>query len=152
MPGSWPWTVWPVFDPAIFKVENTGKDTVLGRSCNKTRITSGKLVWEYCTDPTLKSPFDQALMLKATNAAYAGLAAYPNMAKVMSHLTEAAARLNGVALKTRMSGYNNVISMEVTSVSQSAIPASTFALPAGYPMTDRIAQMKKSVAASHRSH
>ena len=73
-------------DPAIFKVETVGTDTVLGRSCTKTRITSGHLVWEYCMDPTLRSPIDSATMLKATSAAYASLAAYPKMAKVMSNL------------------------------------------------------------------
>jgi len=136
-------------DPAILKVENVGKDTVIGRSCNRIRITSGKLVWEYCMDPTLRSPIDPATMMKATKAGYAGLAAYPNMAKVMSNLMDATAKLNGVALKTHMSGYNGDTYMEVTSISQSSIPASTFALPTGYTTKDQIAETKKALAARH---
>lgn len=136
-------------DPSIFKVENVGTDTVIGRRCNKTRITSGKLVWEYCVDPTLRSPIDPASMVKMTSASYAGLAAHPKMAKVMSNLMEATAKLNGVALRTRMSGYANDILTEVTSISQSPIPASTFVLPAGYAMKDQIAETKKQLAAHH---
>ncbi len=136
-------------DPSIFKVENTGRDTVIGRACNKTRITSGKLVWEYCVDPTLRSPIDPASMLKMTNASYAGLATHPKMAKVMSNLMEATAKLNGVPLRTRMSGYAGDVVTEVTSISQSPIPASAFTLPAGYTMKDQIAETKKQLAAHH---
>ncbi len=136
-------------DPAIFKVESIGKDTVIGRSCNKTRITSGKLVWEICMDPTLRSPIDPAVMLKATKMGYASLAAYPNMAKVMNNLNDAMAKLQGVALKTKMSGYNTDTFMEVTSISQGSIPAATFALPPGYTMKDQIAETKKQLAARH---
>jgi Domain of unknown function (DUF4412) len=134
-------------DPAIFKVENTGSETVMGRSCKKTRITSGKLVWEYSMDPALRSPIDSATMLKVSKGGYAALASYPKMAKVMSNLMEATSKLNGVALKTKMAGYNGVINNEVTSVSQSPIPAATFALPAGYTMSDQIAESEKAVAA-----
>jgi hypothetical protein len=136
-------------DPSTFKVENVGRDTVIGRACNKTRITSGKLVWEYCVDPTLRSPIDPASMMKMTNASYASLAGHPKMAKVMSNLMEATAKLNGVALRTRMSGYANDILTEVTSISQSPIPASAFTLPAGYTMRDQIADTKKQLAAHH---
>jgi hypothetical protein len=136
-------------DPSIFKVESVGKDTVIGRACNKTRITSGKLVWEYCVDPTLRSPIDPAAMLKMTNASYAGLASHPKMAKVMSNLMEATAKLNGVALRTRMSGYATDVLSEVTSISQSPIPASAFTLPPGYTMKDQIAETKKQLAAHH---
>jgi Domain of unknown function (DUF4412) len=136
-------------DPAILKVENVGKDTVLGRSCNKTRITSGKLVWEYCMDPTLRSPVDPVSMMKAAKASFAGMAAYPRMAKVMIHLMEATSKLNGVALKTHMSGYNGDTYLEVTSIRLGPIPASTFALPTGYTMKDQVAETKKALAASH---
>jgi hypothetical protein len=136
-------------DPSIFKVESVGRDTVIGRSCNKTRITSGNLVWEYCIDPTLRSPIDPASMLKATKAAYAGLSAYPSMARIMNNLSEATSKLNGVPLKTHMSGYNGDTFIEVTSIATGSIPASTFALPAGYTMKDQIALTRKSLEASH---
>jgi hypothetical protein len=134
-------------DPAVFKVENTGSEIVAGRACKKTRITSGNLVWEYSVDPTLHSPVDPAVNLKMANATYATLAAYPNMARVMSNLTGATAKLQGFPMKTRMSGYNGEIISEVTSVSQSPIPASTFALPAGYAMVDELAERAKAMAA-----
>ncbi len=137
-------------DSAIFKVENAGTEIVAGRSCKKTRITSGKLVWEYSTDPTLHSPVDPAVNLKMANATYAALAVYPNMAKVMSNLTNAAAKLSGFPLKTRMSGYNGEIVSEITSVSQTPIPASAFTLPAGYTMVDELAERAKALA--HRRH
>ncbi|HXH39258.1 MAG TPA: DUF4412 domain-containing protein [Thermoanaerobaculia bacterium] len=136
-------------DPSIFKVESSGTETVMGRSCKKTKITSGSLVWEYSMDTSLRSPIDAATMLKLTQAGYAGMASHPKMAKIMKNLTEAAAKLNGVALKTRMSGYNGEIDNEVTALSQSPIPASTFVLPAGYTMTDQIAESEKAMMA-HR--
>ncbi|HSY48787.1 MAG TPA: DUF4412 domain-containing protein [Thermoanaerobaculia bacterium] len=134
-------------DPSIFKVESSGTETVMGRSCKKTKITSGSLVWEYSMDTSLRSPIDSATMLKMTQAGYAGLSSHPKMARIMKNLTEAAAKLNGVALKTRMSGYNGETDNEVTAVSQSPIPASTFALPAGYTMTDQIAESEKMMMA-----
>jgi hypothetical protein len=100
-------------------------------------------------DPTLRSPIDPATMLKATKIGYAGLAAYPNMAKVMNNLNEAMAKLPGVALKTKMSGYNNDIFMEVTAISQGSIPAATFVLPTGYTTKDQIVEAKKRLAAHH---
>jgi len=137
-------------DPAVFKVESIGKETVLGRSCNKTRITSGSLVWEYCVDPSLKSPVDAASMARFTAAGYSGLSAYPRSSRIMSNLLTAASNLKGVALKTHMSGYNGDTYMEVTSISQSSIPASTFLLPAGYAMKDQIADTEKALAARTR--
>ena len=49
-----------------------------------------------------------------------------------------------------MSGYNGDTYMEVTSISQSSIPASTFLLPAGYAMKDQIADTEKALAARTR--
>ena len=134
-------------DPSIFKVESSGTETVMGRLCKKTRITSGSLVWEYSMDTSIHSPIDSATMLKMTQASYVGMASHPKMAKIMKNLMEAASKLNGVALKTRMSGYNGETDNEVTALSQSPIPASTFALPAGYTMTDQIAETEKAMMA-----
>ena len=136
-------------DPAIFKVENMGKETILGRSCNKTRITSGNLVWEYSVDPSLKSPIDLASVARLTAASYSGLGPYPHMAKIMTNLLTATGNLKGVALKTHMSGYNGDTWVEVTSLSQNSIPASTFALPGGYAMKDQVAETEKRMAARH---
>lgn len=136
-------------DPAVFKVENSGTETVMGRSCTKTRITSGNLVWEYSMDRSLRLPIDPATVLKMTRASYGSLAQYPKAAKIMSNMMEATSKLVGVALKTRMSGYNGETVTEVTSVSSNAIPASIFALPAGYTMKDQIAESKKAMEAKH---
>jgi hypothetical protein len=133
-------------DPAIFKVENTGTETVLGRSCNKTRVTSGKLVWEYSADPSLKSP---AVAARLMAASYSGLGAYPQMARIMTNMLNAIGNIKGVPLKTHMSGFSGDTYTEVTSINQSSIPASTFALPAGYAMKDQIAETEKRMSAHH---
>ena len=138
-------------DPNIFKVENVGKDTVIGRSCNKTRITSGNQVWEYCVDPSLKLPVDPATMARQAAASYSSLAAYPHASKIMSNLMTATAALKGVPLKTHTSGFSGDTYTEVTSISQGSIPPSTFALPQGYAMKDQIGEMKKAMA-EHEEH
>lgn len=133
-------------DPSVFKVENTGKETILGRSCNKTRITSGNLVWEYSVDPSLKSPIDLASMSRLAAANFSGLGPYPHMAKIMTNMLTATGNLKGVALKTHMSGYNGDTYVEVTSINQNPIPASTFVLPSGYAMKDQVAETEKRMA------
>lgn len=132
-------------DPAIFKVESTGKETVMGRSCANTRVTSGNLVWEFCVDPTLHSPVSPAMYLKLTNSSYSGMSQYPTLAKIMSNLTGAMAKLDGLPLKMKMSGFGGERVSEVTSVTQGALPASTFALPAGYTMVDALAERAKAM-------
>jgi hypothetical protein len=136
-------------DAAIFKVESTGTETVLGHSCKKTRITSGKLVWEYSADPSLKSPVDPAVTARLTAASYGGLGAYPQMAKIMTNMLNATGNIKGVPLKTHMSGFNGDTYMEVTSINQGSIPASMFVLPAGYAMKDQIAETEKAMTARH---
>jgi hypothetical protein len=136
-------------DPNVFRVENSGKETVMGRSCDKTKITSGNLVWEYSMDPTVRPPIAAAAMLSMSKAKYANLNTYPKMAKIMGNMMEATAKLPGVAMKTRMSGYNGETVTEVTSLSQAPIPASVFALPAGYAMTDQIAVTEKALVSRH---
>jgi len=133
-------------DPAIFKVESLGKEILLGRSCNKVRITSGNQIMEYSLDPSLKSPVDPARMAQVAGSNYFRLAGYPRAAKVMTNLMTATANLKGVALKIHSSG---VMDMEVTSISQGSIPASTFVLPAGYAMKDQIAETEKRMAVHH---
>ena len=133
-------------DPAIFKVESIGKEILLGRSCNKVRITSGNQIMEYSVDPSLKSPVDPARMAQVAGADYFQLAGYPRAAKVMANMMTATANLKGVALKIHESG---VIDMEVTSIKQGSIPASTFVLPIGYAMKDRVAETEKRMAVHH---
>ena len=58
----------------------------------------------------------------------------------------ATGNLKGVALKIHETG---VIDMEVTSIKQGSIPASTFVLPAGYAMKDRVAETEKKMAVNH---
>ncbi|HVT05663.1 MAG TPA: DUF4412 domain-containing protein [Thermoanaerobaculia bacterium] len=134
-------------DPSIFKVENTGKEIVMGRSCNKTRITSGIVVWEYSMDPTLRSPISPAATLSVAKAGYGGLAVHPKAAKIMNNVLEATSRLTGFALKTRTSGFGGETDMEVTSVSQGPIAAGTFDLPKGYAVKDLIAESEKALTA-----
>ena len=86
-------------------------------------------------------------MARLAAANYSGLAPYPRAAKVMANMATAMANLKGVILKMHVA--HGLMDMEVTSISQGSIPASTFALPAGYAMKDQIAETEKRMAARH---
>lgn len=137
-------------DPANFQVVETGKDTVLNRPCNKVTITVGKIVQELSLDPTLKNPISAANMVRFARTMAAMMARVPMMAKMMSRMMEAKGKLTGVELKSHMTGIMGMdVTKEATALSQDPIPASAWALPAGYAMKDMAAEMRKQMSGRH---
>jgi hypothetical protein len=67
----------------------------------------------------------------------------------MKKMTEELGKLQGMALKTHMKGFMGTESTtEATEVKTSAIPASVFALPAGYKTEDTGKKMLKELRKS----
>ncbi|HJW10075.1 MAG TPA: DUF4412 domain-containing protein [Holophagaceae bacterium] len=114
-------------DMSEVKVTQLGKDTVLGRSCNKVRLQVGKINQEMSLDPSLKPPMDMAKAMKMSSIVPGPMGA--GMRKMYEKMRE----LKGFPLKSHMTGMMGMDSLrEATSISESAIPASAWALPAGY--------------------
>ena len=114
-------------DMSEVKVAQLGKDTVLGRSCNQVKLDVGKISQTMSLDPSIKPPMDMAKALKMTAFMPGPMGA--GMRKMYDKLKE----LKGVPLKSHMTGMMGMDSTrEATSVSEAAIPASTWALPSGY--------------------
>jgi Domain of unknown function (DUF4412) len=115
------------------KVEAFGDDTVAGRACKKYKLTMGKMIQELSLDPTLKPPIDPAAFAKFARLRSSmgpGAASMRKMAEEMG-------KLQGMALKTHMTGLMGMdSSTEATEVKTTAIPASVFALPDGYKTED----------------
>lgn len=122
-------------NPGDIKVEKLGDDTVAGRACKKYKLTIGKMVQELSLDPTLKPPVNAAAyakFMKLKGNLFAGPAGAS-----MKKMTEELSKLQGLALKTHMTGFMGTDSQtEATEVKTTAIPASTFALPDGYKTED----------------
>lgn len=114
-------------DMSEVKVAQLGKDTVMGRSCNKVKLDVGKISQTMSLDPSLKPPMDMAKALKMT-------AFMPGpMGTGMRKMYEKFHELKGFPLKSHMTGMMGMdVTREATSVSEAAIPASAWALPAGY--------------------
>lgn len=124
-------------DPDAFSVDELGPDTVAGRKCNKYRMVVGKLEQEMSLDPTLKIPMNPANYAKFSK--FRGLlqGAVGPMAGSFKRLYEEMAKLKGVPLRTSMKmPFVGEIISEATSVKEGPIPASAFALPAGYATED----------------
>ena len=137
-------------DPNNFKVEELGKETVIGRSCKKCRITVGKMTFESSNDPTLMPPIPPASFAKMMKARGALSAAAGPMGKSMTRLYEEMSKLKGLALKTDMKGLMGInVSTEATQVVEGPIPASTFELPTGYKTEDLGKQLREQAAKGH---
>ena len=138
-------------DPDNFKVQELGKDTVLNRPCNKVSITVGKMVQELSLDPSLKNPLSPANFARMAKSMAALMARVPMMAKMMNRMFEAKAKLTGIELKSHMTGLMGMeVTKEATAINQGPIPASAFALPAGYAMKDMGAELKKQMGGGRR--
>lgn len=124
------------------KVEAQGEETVIGRKCRKFKITIGKMNQEVCMDERLKVPVNPnayARFIKLKSYAVPGGG---NMAK----LQEEFSKLKGMALRVRVSGFMGMDSVqEATKVSDAPVPASIFALPAGYKMEDVGKKMRQEM-------
>lgn len=133
-------------DPNNFKVTPEGKDTVAGRSCDKFKITVGKIVMETSNDPSLKMPMPEASYQKMIKMRGAMMAAMPQ-GKGFIRLYEEMSKIKGLALKTHMSGMMGMdVRQEATAVKEGPIDPSVFALPSGYQMEDMGAKLKAQMA------
>jgi hypothetical protein len=122
-------------DAGNVKVEKLGEDTVAGRACKKYKLTLGKMTQDLSLDPSLKIPVNPAAFAKFTKLR-GYLTPGPGAAN-MKKMTEEMSKLQGVALKTRMTGFMGMDStQEATEVKTTTIPASVFALPEGYKTED----------------
>jgi hypothetical protein len=125
-------------------VENAGKETVAGRTCQKWVITAGKMVIDSSYDASLKPPIpavSYSRFLKLKNLANAVGPAAAQMKKVGEEL----AKIQGMALKTRtVMPYLGESVIEATEVKEGAISASAFDLPAGYKTIDRGKELAKN--------
>lgn len=127
------------------KVEDMGAEVVAGRTCAKYRITVGKLVQEVSADPSLKLPADPATLAKATKLQTL-LKGMGPAAKVMTKLGEELAKIKGVHLKTKVSGFmGQEVVQEATEVKQGPLPASVFSLPGDYKVESLAEKMKKDM-------
>lgn len=136
-------------DPDAFSVNELGPDTVAGRKCKKYRLVVAKLDQELSLDPSLKIPMNPANYAKF--AKFRGLTqgAGGPVGGAYKRLYEEMAKLKGVPLRTSMKmPMLGEITSEATSVKEGPIPASVFALPAGYALEDvgkkMVAQARKS--------
>ncbi len=132
-------------DASEVKVEKLGADTVLGRPCQKVRITVGKMVEELSLDPTLQFPIhDYAKSMSMVNRMPGAMGA------LFKRLYEEIGRLKGVPLRTHVKGLMGMdVTTEATDVSTAAIPAGVWALPADYKVVDGGKEMKESLRGRH---
>jgi hypothetical protein len=134
-------------DPGEVKVEKLGDDTVAGRACKKYKLTIGKLVQELSLDPSLKPPVNPAAFAKFSKLR-GNMLAGPGSA-AMKKLIEELSKLQGMALKTHMSGFMGTDStMEATEVKTTAIPVTVFTLPEGYKTEDTGKKLLKDLQKS----
>lgn len=133
-------------DPNDCKVEKTGTETVAGRTCTVWSIKVGKLSFVESVDPTLKLPMPDAAYAKMMRSRAAQFAKAGPMGASFKRLFEELAKIKGVALKTRMSGMMGMNAQsEATQVEAGPIPASTFALPAGYKVEDQGKKLREEL-------
>jgi hypothetical protein len=134
-------------DPGEVKVEKLGDDTVAGRACKKYKLTIGKVVQELSLDPSLKAPVNPAAFAKFAKLR-GNMLAGPSAA-AMKKMIEELSKLQGMALKSHMTGFMGTdSSMEATEVKTTAIPATVFTLPEGYKTEDTGKKMLKDLQKS----
>lgn len=134
-------------DPGEVKVEKLGDDTVAGRACKKYKLTIGKMVQELSLDPSLKTPVNPAAFAKFSKLR-GNMQAGPGSA-AMKKMIEELGKLQGMPLKTHMSGFMGMVSTtEATEVKTSPIPATVFTLPEGYKTEDTGKKMLKELQKS----
>lgn len=115
------------------KVEKLGTDKVAGRTCNRFKLSLGKTIQEVSMDESLAIPVDAKAYARHLRLKAFAVPGMGNLAKIYEEL----AKLKGISLRNKMKGFMGVdIEQEATEVSQSAIPASTFTLPANYKTED----------------
>jgi hypothetical protein len=132
-------------DAGEVKVEKLGPDTVAGRACTKYKLTLGKMVQEISADPSLVPPMNPAAFQKFQKLR-AFLVPGPSAAN-MKKMYDEVAKIKGMALRTRMTGFMGSDStLEATQIVEGPIAATVFALPAGYKTEDVGKKMREEFA------
>ena len=128
-------------DASKVSVQKEGTDTVLGRPCQKVRISVGKMVEDLSLDPTLQFPIrDYAKAMSMMSRAPGA------MGTAFKHLYQEIGKLHGVPLRTHVKGFMGMnITTEATAISTAAIPAGVWSLPTGYTMVDGGKEMEESM-------
>ena len=133
-------------DPNDFSVDELGKEEIAGRKCKQFRIKVAKLVMELSADPTLKPPMPAVNYANMLRARAAMMAAAGPMAKSFQRLYEEMSKIQGIPLKTNMSGMMGMnVSTVAIEVKEGPVPASVFALPEGYTTEDAGKKMLKDL-------
>ncbi len=132
-------------DASKVSVQKEGTDTVLGRPCQKVRISVGKMVEDLSLDPTLQFPIrDYAKAMSMMSQAPGAMGAF------FKRLYEEVSKLHGVALRTHVKGIMGLdVTTEATAVSTAAIPASAWALPNDYQVVEGGRELSKSMHPRH---
>jgi hypothetical protein len=138
-------------DPNDVSVDDSGAETVAGRTCIKYKIRVAKLNMEVSADPKLKPPFSAEIWAKAQRARAAQMAKAGPMGATFKRLFDEMSKIQGIPLKTRMSGFMGMDTQtEATSVVEGPVPAALFVLPAGYKVEDMGKKLKEELAKSAR--
>lgn len=133
-------------DPNEVKVEKLDTETIAGRKCQKYNIKAGKLAMAMSADPTLKAPVAEAAYARMIQARAASLAKAGPMGASFKRLYEELAKVNGIPLKTHMTGFMGLnVATEATKIDESPIPASLFGLPADYKLVDMGKKMREEM-------
>lgn len=132
-------------DASKVSVQKEGTDTVLGRPCQKVRITIGKIVEDLSMDPTLQFPIrDYAKTMSMMSQAPGP------MGTLFKRLYEEVGKLHGVPLRTHVKGIMGMdVTTEATDISTAAIPASAWALPSAYQVVEGGRELSESMHPSH---
>jgi hypothetical protein len=132
-------------DPSDCKVERLGSEDVIGRHCQIWRISVGKVTMDLSVDPSLRAPGPEEVypgMVMKSRAAQ--MAKAGPMGAFYQRLYEEMGKVQGIALKTHLTGPMNVnVATEATHIEVGPIPASTFALPEGYQVEDLGERIRK---------
>ena len=133
-------------DPNDCKVTKGGTETIAGRTCQDWDIKVGNLTMALATDPTLKTPIPEAAYIKMIQSRAAQFAKAGPMGAIYKRLYEEMGKVKGIPLKTHMGGMMGMdITTEATAIDTGAIPAATFALPAGYATEDLGKKLREGV-------
>jgi len=136
-------------DPNDCKVEKMTMEKVADRNCQGWHVQVGKLVMDMDAHATLKIPVPDAAYAKMMQASAAQFAKAGPMGASYKRFYEELAKIKGVPLKTHMTGFMGMdVANEATKIETTPIPATTFALPDGYKVTDMGKTLKEQMAKS----
>jgi hypothetical protein len=129
------------------KIEKVGSEVILGRTCDKWKVSLGKNVTEISADPSLAAPIPQAALENTDKME--GVKGMMAMIPGIGKLQEAASKIKGVPLKTQSTISVGPMTVrgfsESTKIEEGPIPASRFELPKGYKEKDLGKEMLEEI-------